>query len=374
MDEEARRLGRRVAAGLTMELSSNPLFRVIDQTSSFSPRLEGQSVMETAEYLGARLVATGSVRSLGRGRYRLALDLHEAGRPVAIHKDILTYAEVDRSDLLESLIVRLCAAIGTRAERAFLSAAKARGDRSPLALDQFLLGLEHHHAHGEAGYLRARRYFQNAISLDPGFARAEAALSITYVREWFWQSDSRDLLDVAEDHANRALTIDPKDAWSRTVSGVVALYKRRHDEANASFDAALERAPYDAYVVSRAGLGRFYSGNFEGAADLLQRAITLDPLHADRQRGLLGHAYLHLGRYDEALTALKAVREPLLWELAWMAACQALSGDEGYRDTSERYQRLLHPRGQSYRAQTRPFKNEADMQRLDAAMKKAGLV
>ncbi|PRY79133.1 LuxR C-terminal-related transcriptional regulator [Marivita geojedonensis] len=373
-DDDARRLGRRVAAELSMELSSNPLFRVIDQTSSFSPRLMGQSALQSAERLGARLVASGSVRRLGSGRYRLALELHEAGRPAAIHQDVLTYSELQRSDLLEDLITRLCAAIGTRAERSFLSAAKERGDRSPLALDQFLMGLEHHHVHNEEGYLEARRHFENAVSLDAGFARAEAALAITYVREWFWKSDNRELLDVAEDYARRALTMDSEDAWSLTVSGVVALYKRRHGEAAAHFEAALERAPYDAYVVSRAGLGRFYSGNFEDAAQLFQRAIILDPLHADRQRGMLGHAYLHLGRYDEALAALRAVRDPLLWELAWMAACQALSGDESYRDTSDRYRNMLGPKVQSYRAPTRPFKNEADMLRLDAAMKLAGLI
>lgn len=78
---------------------------------------------------------------------------------------------------------------------------------------------------------------------------------------------------MAEDHAREALSNDAEDAWSQTVSGVVALYRRRHDEANASFDAALMRAPYDAYVVSRAGLGRFYNGDFDEAARLVQRAM-----------------------------------------------------------------------------------------------------
>lgn len=372
-DEDAHRLGRQVAAGLSMELANHPLFRVINQTSSFSPRLKDQSVLQCAEYLGARFVASGSVRSLGAGRYRMSLDLHEAGRPAAIYQDILTYDNTGTSGLLESLILRLCAAIGTRTERSFLAAAKARGDRSPHALDQFLLGLEHHHAHHEAGYFKARQHFQNAVTLDPGFARAEAALAITYVREWFWNSDTTELLDIAETHARKALSLDAEDAWSLTASGVVALYKRCHSEANTSFDLALERAPYDAYVVSRAGLGRFYNGDFEDAVSLFQRAVTLDPLHADRQLGMLGHAYLHLGRYDEALTALKAVQEPLQWELAWTAACQALAGDNGHEQTTRSYRKQFGQSAQSYRVQTRPFKNEADMRRLDAAMRKAGL-
>lgn len=147
----------------------------------------------------------------------------------------------------------------------------------------------------------------------------------------------------------------------------------RHTEANASFDLALERTPYDAYVVSRAALGRFYNGEFDASIDLFQRAIRFDPLHADRQRGMLGHAYFHAGHYDRAIAELQTIDDPLVWELAWLACSQAVADHKGYLETAERYRALATRTTSEYEAQMRPFRNKSDMERLHAAMRAAGI-
>jgi tetratricopeptide (TPR) repeat protein len=194
------------------------------------------------------------------------------------------------------------------------------------------------------------------------------------VREWFVFSDRPDLLDTAETHARRAMGLAPHDAWVQTVWGVVALYKHRHAEAAASFDRAMELAPHDAYVVSRAALGKLYAGAFEPAIELFQRSIRLDPLHADRQRGMLGHALFHAGRFDQAICELETIEEPLPWELVWLACCQASTGDTASAEaTAKRLRDGFATALRRYLVTARPFRNSADMQRLETAMQRAGI-
>lgn len=372
-DAKLRRVGRRLASSISIELASSPLFRVIDQASSFSQKTSNMSPMETAELLGARLVLSGSIRGLPDGGYRIAPTLHEAGRPAPIWNELFTSPDGSTNALFESLLASLCATIGTGVERRLLDAAKTRRSSNPSAMDHFLEGLELHHLHGPDSFLAARHHFESALALDPDFARAQAAQAITFVREWFWDSENQSLLNTAEKHSRTAVTLAPQDSWSQTVWGVVALYNRRHAEAEASFETALDGAPYDYYVVSRAALGKFYSGEFDAAIQLFQRAIKLDPLHADRQRGMLGHTYFHAGQYDLAISNLKGIEKPLSWELAWLTCCQAIKGDAEQCATAERYRASIQSSSMRYKARNRPFQHDADTQRLETAMQKAGI-
>lgn len=373
-DATTRAIGRRLASSISMELASSPLFCIINQASSFSSRVANMSPMETAEFLGARLIVSGSIRGLPGGGYRIAPTLHEAGHPAPIWNELFTSTDGNTNTLFESLLTRLCAAIGTGVERQLLDAAKARRSQNQSAMDRFLEGLELHHLHGSGDFQLARQHFEAALDEDPTFARARAALAITFVREWFWDSDRLGLLDTAERHAQTAVALAPQDPWGQTVWGVVALYNRRHAEAASRFDKAMEGAPYDSYVVSRAALGKFYSGDFDAAIELFQRAIRLDPLHADRQRGMLGHAYFHTGQHDLAITNLKAIEEPLAWELVWLACCQAILGDAEHYATVERYRASVQTSSVRYEARARPFEKDADMRRLEVAMQNAAVM
>ena len=241
-------------------------------------------------------------------------------------------------------------------------------------MDHFLQGLELHHIHDTGGYFEARAHFQIALGQDPEFGRAAAALAITFVREWFWDSARPDLLDTAQPYARKAIGLAPHDAWAQTVWGVVALYKRRHADAKACFARAMELAPHDAYVVSRAALGNLYDGEFETAIALFRRSIQLDPLHGDRQRGMLGHALFHAGRYSEAIDELETIEDLLTWERAWLACCYAMQGDmDGAEVASGLFRAGLGTVSQGYQVNTRPFRREADLQRLETAMQHAGI-
>jgi tetratricopeptide (TPR) repeat protein len=350
------------------------LFRLIDQTSSFSESLNSLTPINAAETLGADLIASATIRRVSPDGFRIAAWLHQVDRPAPVWTERFDWHGADTSFLPETLLSRLCAAIGTGVERQMVSTALASRSSNHSAMDHFLQGLELHHCHGTDDFLDARSHFEMALEKDPEFGRAAAALAITYVREWFWESVRSDLLDIAEQHARIAIGMAPHDAWAQTVWGVVALYKHRHAAAELSFKRAMELAPYDTYVVSRCGLGKLYNGDFDEAEMLFLRSIELDPLHADRQVGLLGHTLFHVGRYDEAIELLDGINQPLAWEFAWLAACYAKKGDVVCaQEAARRFHESFKTTGHDYQVKTRPFRHKADMQRLYDALQSAGL-
>lgn len=117
--------GRRLASSLLMEMSSSPLFRVIDQASSFSPRLAETTPLEAADKLDARLVVSGTIRRLLDGGYRIAPVLYEAGRPAPRWTELFESHGQDTDALFERLLTRLCAAIGSGVERQLVDGAQS---------------------------------------------------------------------------------------------------------------------------------------------------------------------------------------------------------------------------------------------------------
>ncbi|MFT5113088.1 MAG: DNA-binding CsgD family transcriptional regulator/TolB-like protein/Tfp pilus assembly protein PilF [Parasphingorhabdus sp.] len=373
-DEDLSKTGHRLSASITMELSSSPLFRLVDQASSFSHTLRNLSPVDAADKLVADIIASGSIRRVASGGFRVATWLHQSNNSTALWTERFDSQSGDTGLLLENLLSRLCAAIGTSVERQMVSAAQASHSSNQSAMDHFLQGLELHHRQDADSFLDARGHFERALRKDPDFGRAAAALAITHVREWFLDSGDSKLLDIADQHSRIAIGIAPHDAWAQTVWGVVALYKKRHLDAELSFKRAMELTPYDTYVVSRCGLGKFYNGDFEEAETLFRHSIDLDPLHPDRNRGFLGHTLFHLDRHEEAIALLSGINQPLSWEFAWLAACYAATGESKMANaTADRFRASFNTSDQRYLIHTRPFRHEVDLQRLFDGMQSAGI-
>ena len=153
-DDDLGRTGRRLAAGIVMELSSTPHFRLIDLASSFSERLAASPPAQAMKTLGAGLIVTGQIRRAAAGRVRIAAWLHQAGHFPPLWTERFDLPGEDIETFLETLLVRLCAAIGTTVERALVI--RSRRSPGPNALDHFLDGLAFHHRHTADAYREAR--------------------------------------------------------------------------------------------------------------------------------------------------------------------------------------------------------------------------
>lgn len=146
-------------------------------------------------------------------------------------------------------------------------------------------------------------YFQQAIAIDPNYARGYAGVADAYVLlPGYTAGAPRDCYPKAIAAAKKAIELDETLAEAHTTLGM-AIWSYNFDfaQANREFERAIELNPnyatgHQQYGnVTLAALGRFDDAIAEG-----KRAVELDPLslviNAD-----LGMTYYFARRYDEAI-------------------------------------------------------------------------
>jgi adenylate cyclase len=174
------------------------------------------------------------------------------------------------------------------------------------AYDDFLRGQEYWECAGKAGNEQARRFYQKAIEVDPNYSDAFAQLAFTYLLEWAWQwsRDPHDL-DRALELGQHATALDDTQSLAHALLGVTYLYKRRHDQAVAEGQRAIDLDPNFAPAYSWMAETLTYSGKPAEAVGMAQKAMRLDPRNQDFYLIEIGRAYNRMGRYAEAIPALK---------------------------------------------------------------------
>jgi serine/threonine-protein kinase len=142
--------------------------------------------------------------------------------------------------------------------------------------------------------------FEKAVTLDPDFAEAWAALAKTYTWLFYSWSDPDTLLKV-ESTADKALELGPSLPETQLALGYISYYvKREYKEALAHFMEAQKRRPSDAEAVEAIGLILKRQGKWEEGLNYMKRALKLDPGRFAFIEDEMGWAYLWLRRYDDA--------------------------------------------------------------------------
>jgi len=285
-------------------LARIPGLKVASRTSSFAYKGRNVDIREVGRELGVETVLEGSVRQAGE-QVRITAQLIDA--ETGFHLWSQTY---DRK--LEDIFRvqdEIAAAIvdKLRIELAPQEQALAVRDKAPTqnveAYEFYLQGRAAWKRRGEQNLRAAIDLYQRAIGLDPGFARAYAALASTYVVLPGYTpepGDEAQLLPMAETAARRALSIDPKIGEAHAV--LAQMNSERGDllDAESGFFFAIslepnEATPHHWYSILLGKVGRL-----DLALEQARRAQELDPTSAIVAANLAAH-YLARGDYDQAL-------------------------------------------------------------------------
>lgn len=149
---------------------------------------------------------------------------------------------------------------------------------------------------------QARLYFQQAIELDPYYARAYTGMSLTYFNEWSCQLWSRWEVSQlgAMEWAKKALELDEWDHISMTILGRLYLYNEEYDKAEHYLRKALRTNASDAENLIQIACGLTFLGYPQEAYHLYEKARLLKPI--DDAFLMIGAFILfELGRFEEAL-------------------------------------------------------------------------
>jgi tetratricopeptide (TPR) repeat protein len=150
------------------------------------------------------------------------------------------------------------------------------------AWETFHRGLWHLEQINPESNATARKFFEQAIALDPRFAAPHAWVGHTYLNEYYHHRsrDNADAVRHAESHGFRAVALDPNDsaahtalAWTAAAAGDVAGAIARADRA-----LAINPNNVDAHRCRSSVL--IWADRLEEARDEAQYCLRLSPRDA----------------------------------------------------------------------------------------------
>jgi TolB-like protein/Flp pilus assembly protein TadD len=169
------------------------------------------------------------------------------------------------------------------------------------AYEVYLRGREHlARGFGEAHLRNALTMFEQAVDLDPAFARAYAGLSEAALNLfWFGVDRTPARFEQGRAAAVAAYRLDPEDPLVLGAIGDVHYRSGEHDQALVYTERALERDPGNSDLHLRHAAIVRRAGGVEESLGSFARAVALDPLSAVKTTDL-GVSYAMLRQYEEA--------------------------------------------------------------------------
>jgi tetratricopeptide (TPR) repeat protein len=326
------------------------------------------------DQLGVRYLLTGGLQRDG-SRIRTNVELSEIASGRVIWADRLKGDLGDvfafQDDVTDVIAARLAVQISAAERRRALSAAPPDLRAYGLALRGHDLSLRR--TQGEN--LHARRLFEQAAELDPGYGRPYAGLSRTFNVAWQyrWAESPEACLDRAVELALEAIQHDSLDARGYSQLGYAYLFKKQQDASLAAYEQAIDLNPNDADILADMAISTRSSGDTQRTMDLVQRAMRLNPFYPDVYLWVLGEAYFDLGRYEDAIHALHKRRNKSDGHRL-LAASYALLGRMGEAKYHAGQVMAVHPNFSiEHWRNVPPDKNPEPLERFIEGLRLAGL-
>lgn len=303
-----------IAADIITLLARVDRLFVIARGSSFRYRRADIDLRTVGHELGVRYVLTGSLVQRAQ-RVRVTVDLCEAESRKSLWSE-----RYDRSaEKLFEIEDEIIDAILGMLEGGVDTAERQRTLAAPPRLDAW--GAYHRGAWHSLRYTRADNdlaggYFDTAIRLDRGLARAYAGKSSTCFRRSFihWAGeDCEQTREAALRTARDGLAIDSRDAFVQTAMGRALWLNGMREAADDNLSAAVALSPSYAFGHYAIGIVNALGGDPKRAVSALDRAQRLSPFDPLRFGMDAGRTLLKLGCGDyeaAAIWAMRAARQP----------------------------------------------------------------
>jgi TolB-like protein/Tfp pilus assembly protein PilF len=369
------------ADGLTQDIITDlGRFRLLDvvaRNRSSRFRRQGADIKQIGRELGAGYIVTGSLQRRG-ARMKVAAELFDAASGHQLWAERFDRRAEDIFAVADDLVRTIAATLAGRVQAIGSAQAKRKPPANLAAYECVLRAQAASMRVGDpAAEAELRRFYEQAVSLDPAYGRAHAGMAMTLMRDWFRAPTASDeILELAFEHAQKAVALDRNDSECQETLGWILLHRRSYDAAEESYRRALELNPNSPDELSAMGAVCNFLGRPEEGLDWLQRAKQRDP-HFDPSWywHLLGATLFNARRYDEAIASFG--RSPSLpaWAQAYLAACHAQGGQA--ERAQELSAKLLEatPEFSAARMLTKePYRQTADQAHLLEGLRKAGLL
>lgn len=326
-----------VVEEITGALSRVHDFHVIARQSAFALRGEKLDAPETARRLGVAYLVEGSVQRAGeRVRISVQLVAGEDGRTLWSQR--FDDRMDDLFDLQDRIAAQMAGQISPNLRSAEIDRARTRPPQDRTAYELTLTALPHFWAHRKSDNARAIELLDQALARDPDYGPALAYKGWAVAQQpvYLWTDraatdDRAEAIALAEKAAQGDLT---HTATLVAIAATLSLTTTDLMRSDRFLDRALSIDPGNAWGWMRRGWNRLNSDRPDEASADFERAQSLSPLDPFLFNMQIGQAIAQreLGNLDRALALLQdglANAPGLVWAKRILAAFAAEAGEMG---------------------------------------------
>ncbi len=286
-------------------LSRTPKLFVIASNSTFTYKGKPVTIQQVRKDLGVQYVLEGSVQKSG-DRVRITAQLIDAITGNHLWADKYDRHLKEIFSLQDDISRNVVMALQIKLTEGEYARIYGSGTDNLEAYLKAMRSMHHVLRFNRNDNEIARKYYEEAIALDPDYANAYALLAWTYRHEahYGWTKTPEESRKKAIEMAKHAISLDDTNAISYMVFALVDVETGQFEKALSEGEKGFSLDPNNADVNFLYGYTLLRSGLFQEAADKLIKALQLSPINP-YFNGSLCQAYLALGEYERAIEAGK---------------------------------------------------------------------
>lgn len=293
-----------VTESLTTDLSRMSGTLVIARNTAFTYKGKPVDVTHIGRELQVRYALQGSVQR-GGNRLRVNVQLVDTGSGSHLWAERFDKPIGDLLDMQDEVVARLARQLGTQ----LIGAEARRAERAPNpdSVELYFQGMAWLNKGNTPNYLtEARRYFERALTLDPGNIEALVwgAYVDVFMASLYAAEDREAKLAAGERALVEALTLAPDHAWAHLSLGLAQIQTRRAAQGITECERALALDRNLAPAHAMIGLAKFRIGRGEETEAHVEEALRLSPRDpfVPAWLSIAGDAKLFLGKDEEAVS------------------------------------------------------------------------
>ena len=277
-----------IAEDVITALSRYPSLFVIARNSCFTYKGRAVDVKQVGRELGVRYVLEGSLRKSGN-RIRVTAQLVEAETGNHLWAERYDRDLADIFAVQDEITQAVTIAVAPAIAHAELQRAMRRPPGSLDAWAAYQRGVWHMSKYTAEDWETARKYFEQAIDLDPSFAGgyvglATARVSVSLTSQTLSIAEAQ---RSAEALARRAVALDPASAEGGACLSASLRWRGDLEGARAEAERALALSPNLALAHGTSGAALIFSGRPKEGLEAAATALRLDPRNPMRAFDLL---------------------------------------------------------------------------------------
>ncbi|QND43549.1 tetratricopeptide repeat protein (plasmid) [Rhizobium leguminosarum bv. viciae] len=323
-----------VVEEITAALSRVRNFFVIARQSAFTYKGRFVDVRSVGRELSVTYVVEGTVRR-GGDRLRISVQLVEAEMRTQLWSERYEGATQDIFEFQDRIAAQVAGAVHPAIRSAEIELAMRKPPSSLRAYDLVMRAYPYLWGQNKDAIKRAIPLLQDAIEIDPAYGRAHAFLAWCHAQNlgYIWTDEPEKDLECALRAIEVAAASIDDDPTALTATGGALSHCGDQEGASAYLERALALDPNNAWGWARYGWVASYRGQPDCARERFERAMTLspaDPLAFNMRMGLALSLAL-AGKLSEAISIAREVvnKHPeVTWPYRMMSAWSAMSGDE----------------------------------------------